>query len=331
MVFNKEMKKIWITWEKHRRTSELISALPGVKLFQLEMESPTLIRYPCLLYKTIVIVLRERPELVIVQNPSIALTFFMVTFGKLLVRHIVVDAHNAGLSPLYSDSKLLMPLYRLLQKRADLTIVTNKELSIDVGNNGGLPFIIEDRIPVFDEGNRVALKGKCNVVFVCTFEKDEPYREVIRAANLVDRSICIYITGKYEKVSSKIIDFSPSNVIFTGYLPDRDYLNLLTSCDLIIDLTLLEGCLVCGAYEATAIGKPVILSDTSALRNYFGEGAVFTENKAAAIARAINYALQHKEKLEKDILLLRSRLQAEWEEKLDKLISQLDEITGRKN
>jgi glycosyltransferase involved in cell wall biosynthesis len=323
------MRKIWIAWEKHRRSTELASALNVEKLFQLEVEANRLIRYACLLYRTILIILRERPDLVIVQNPSIVLSSFMVTLGKILVPRVVVDAHNEGIKPFYSKHNWFMPLYRMIQKRADLTVVTNHELAEEVHNHGGRPFILEDKIPRFGKVERIPLSGKYNVVLICTFEKDEPYEEVIKAASLIDSSIHTYITGKYQKASPEIIARAPYNVHFTGFLSDEEYINLLYSCDAIIDLTLMQDCLVCGAYEAVALGNPLILTDTPVLRNYFYQGAVYTENKAGAIAEAIKCVIENREKLTDEVLILRDQLQSMWDEKIEKLFFVINQFNKR--
>ena len=91
-----------------------------------------------------------------------------------------------------------------------MTIVTNDQLSKEVSLNGGTPFVLEDRIPQIKPNQRTSLKGKYNVVFVCTFEKDEPYLEIIQAARLIDASVCLYITGRYQKASQDILDQAPT-------------------------------------------------------------------------------------------------------------------------
>jgi glycosyltransferase involved in cell wall biosynthesis len=183
-------------------------------------------------------------------------------------------------SAFFSRYRWLLPLYRFVQRRSDLTIVTNESTGGQVKKNGGVPFVLEDKIPQFGECNQIMLRGKNNLVFICTFEKDEPYDRVIEAAKLVDSSVFIYVTGKYEKAPPEILKAAPSNVIFTGFLPERNYLDLLSSSDIIIDLTYMDDCLVCGAYEGLALGKPLILSDTAALREYFDAGAVYTGRNA---------------------------------------------------
>jgi glycosyltransferase involved in cell wall biosynthesis len=325
----KSMKKIWIAWEKHRRTTELASALNGIKTFQFEAEANRLVRYPYLLCKTIMTILKERPQLVIVQNPSLILSFFMVTLGKRLVRRVIVDAHNEGIRPFHPSFDWLLPVYRTIQKRADLTLVTNGELAREVLNNNGKPFVLEDKIPQFSEAKHITLRGQHNLVFICTFEKDEPYQEVIHAASLLDPSIYIYVTGRYEKAHPDIISQAPSNLIFTGFLAEDQYVSLLQSCDAIIDLTLMQDCLVCGGYEAVALGKPLILSNTPALKKYFCQGAVYTANNAEEIARAIQGLLENKERLQDEMRILKAQLTSAWEEKHAKLLSILEELVDR--
>ena len=91
----------------------------------------------------------------------------------------------------------------------------------------------------------------------------------------------------------------------------------------------MQDCLVCGAYEAVALGKLVILSDTEALKNYFYRGAVYTENNSRKIAAAITYALKNKEKLAKEISLLKDDLERDWNKKFSKLLALLDELAER--
>ena len=108
------------------------------------------------------------------------------------------------------------------------------------------------------------------MLFSCAlFEKDEPYLEIIQAARLIDASVCLYITGRYQRPARIILDQAPSQCGLTGFFSDQDYINLLYSCDVVMDLTLMQDCLVCGAYEAVALGKLVILSDTEALKKLF--------------------------------------------------------------
>jgi len=212
-----------------------------------------------------------------------------------------------------------------------LTIVTNDQLAKEVAENGGRPFVLEDPIPQLKPTNRIVLKGTHNIVFVCTFEKDEPYEEVIESAHYLDTSICIYITGKYQKAEADIVKQAPLNVLFCGYLPEQEYVNLLQASDAVMDLTLMQDCLVCGAYEAVALEKPMILSDTFILRRYFYKGAVFTENNSRAIATSVTRAIRDRERLQYEVRELKQELETQWKGKHQALLGIAENLAKSRN
>lgn len=107
-------------------------------------------------------------------------------------------------------------------------------------------------------------------------------------------------------------------------------MSLLSSCDPVMDLTLMEDCLVCGAYEAVSVGKPLILSDTSALRRHFRKGAVYTLNMAGAIAEAINQVIVYRDRLVREVNSLKDELEPEWRLKLVRLTSLLETMVTKR-
>lgn len=322
-----QSKIIWITWEKHRRTQQLANSLKDVSLFEMELEAPRVVRYLVLLAKTTLLLTRERPMTVIVQNPSVVLSLFLVTIRPFLAYKLIVDAHNEGLKPFSTKLNYLLPFYRYIQKYAHLTIVTNQKLAEMVLANGGNPFVLEDRLPVIAGKKLLTLKGRRNIAFICTFEKDEPFNEVIASAGKLPDDIFLYITGKKEKAGNRLSKSRSNNIVFTGFLPDQEYIDLLFSCDAIMDLTYMEDCLVCGAYEALSLNKPMILSDTEALRTYFKRGSVFTRNESSAIARSVIQATAQTDRLVSDAAKLRNEIQSAWEKKrimLEEIILRLN-------
>jgi len=320
------IRMIWITWESQRRTIELARLLPNAKLFILQINAPRFVRYPYLILKTLGLLVRFRPKLLFVQNPSVVLTLSAVLLRRVFRFHLVVDAHNEGVKPFHSHYNWLLPIYSWIQKKTDLTIVTNDQLAKEVASNGGTPFVMEDPIPQMWATNAISLQGKHNIVFVCTFQKDEPYKEVIASARFLDRSTCIYITGNYGKSPSCVIKDAPANIVFTGFLPEQEYVNLLHSSDAVMDLTLMQDCLVCGAYEAVALGRPLILSDTPVLKNYFYKGAVYTANSSQAIANSIRHTIAGHAKLEVEVRDLKRDLEAAWQKKFTEFRNILDRI-----
>jgi len=312
-------KRIWITWEKQIRNKTLSSAV-GARLFEIITAYPRYVRYPVNIYKTIIILFQHKPEIIFVQNPSMVLACLAVIAGKITSTQVVVDAHNAGVLPLDGKSGFLNKLALALIKYTDITLVSNRYLSEYVNKHGGRALIMPDPLPDFKIEDYPHKKTtNKEILFICTWASDEPYADVIKAAKSISRDIKIYITGNYINKLDIIRDDLSENVILTGYLSDSDYKSMIGSCDIVIDLTNRENCLVCGAYEAVAMRKPLILSDTAALREYFNKGAIYTKNDAKNIAVAIETAYQNLDRIKLDVAQLKLEIENSWPDYLRKL------------
>lgn len=307
------MKSIWITWEDQRRNRELSRAF-NVKLFELseiDQIKNRFTKYVIGIAKTIKIYFKEKPKVVFCQNPSLILSFFLVLLKTIDRIKVIVDAHNAGLFPKEGRSRLLGYIARFIQRKANLTIVTNESLKKHVEMNGGHAFVLPDKIPSIPITVPRKLKGKVNLLFICSYGDDEPYEIVFKAAQNLHDSICVYVTGNYKKKGIEQNQL-PSNVILTGFVPEPEYVEMLNSVDATIVLTSRENCLVCGAYETVAVEKPMILSNTNALRNYFNMGAVYADDTAEGLERAISNLLAKKDELSTQVKELKISREIEW-------------------
>lgn len=306
------IKRIWITWENQRRNKGISSAA-GCELFEINYSDTRIIRYIKSLYKTACIIIKNRPDIVVAQNPSIVLAAYIVLLKYIFRYKCIIDAHNAGLFPYDNKIILLTMVSKAIQKMADLTIVTNKVLADVVCINNGRAVVLPDKIPdPPDVVSQYHMSGRKNLAFICSFSSDEPYNEVIEAANDIPNDIHIHITGKY---AGKIdADKVPSNIRLLGYIPDNDYWNLLSSADGIIVLTIRENCLVCGAYEAITLKKPMILSNTQAIKSYFSSGSIYTEPTSKDIKDAILCFIDNKDKLTKEVEILEEKLKDAWDD-----------------
>ena len=302
--------RIWITWEKQRRNQTLSAELQA-ELHELLINAPRPIKYCILLVRTFMLVFRKRPRVLFVQNPSIVLSAFAVILARIFSAKLVVDEHNAGLFPLEGKSKTLNKIAQWIVRKSDYVIVTNENLLKYVSQWGGRGLVLPDPLPKFQTHKlQPRNDDKFKVTFVCTWAADEPYMEVIDAAKDLEDSVNIYMTGRY---SGKINPESLSkNVILTGFLSDQAYVDLLNSSNAVMVLTTRDDCLNCGAYEAISLGKPVVLSDTAALRAYFRQGTVFVRNDKQSIVQALLQVKAQSEALTADAKALKQILSAEW-------------------
>src|SRR5581483_8453819 len=125
------------------------------------------------------------------------------------------------------------------------------------------------------------------VLVIATYAKDEPIAQILEAAHAVRDQAEFQFTGNYRKLPPEVITGAPPNVKFLGFLAEGDYWDRMRDAHAVLDLTLMEDCLVCGAYEAVAVGRPLLLSDTRALKEYFRQGAIYSSADPGAIAAAI--------------------------------------------
>ena len=116
-----------------------------------------------------------------------------------------------------------------------------------------------------------------NVALIATFAKDEPIGAIFEAVRGTD--LKLYVTGNQSKLAAQDAARVPDNVRFTGFLAEQDYWDLLRGSDAIIDLTLKPNCLVCGAYEALAIGRRSCCRRTASME-LFGDGVAYTDTPA---------------------------------------------------
>jgi len=309
-------KGIWITWEIQRRNQGLSSSLQW-PLYEIVYKDSRFLRYIKSLFKTTEIILKEKPEIVVAQNPSIVLSLFVLLLKPFSRYQCVIDAHNAGLLPCEGKSRMLGFLARLIQKYSDATIVTNQELANTVSKNKGTPFVLPDRLPAVPEIKPQRMPtAEFNFAYICTYSEDEPYEELIEAARRLEHDFCLYFTGNFKgKVDREKV---PPNVKLTGFLSDEDYWRLISSVDVIIVLTRRDNCLVCGAYEGVSVTKPMILSRTQAIMRYFDKGCVYATPDADNLQKAMCQAFERSESLKRDVVELKTGLEKDWVLQLEK-------------
>ena len=303
---------IWVTWEYQTRNQSL-SGLLGIPLYEIVSEKQGLRRYVESLFQTLRLIRSEKPDVVFCQNPSIVLSFFCVLLRKLFSYTVIVDEHNAGLFPLDGKSRLLNVIARYIVRKADAVIVTNTSLAQQCTQWGGSPIILEDPLPdfagqyaiespVFGNEKRRPFK----LLFICTWASDEPFMNVLRAAEAFpEETLRITITGNPKgKADSAQV---PASVHLAGFLSKPDYVKQLARADGVLVLTTRQNCLNCGAYEAVSLLKPGILSDTAALRSYFTGGFLFTDNSVESLKHNIQALIDDHHGLQESVRGLKTR------------------------
>ena len=276
----------FITWIEHRRTRELCSRL-GIELVEMTSSRRGLARYLVLVPRSVRYLFARRPKVLLVQCPSMVLALLTVLLRPFLRYQLIFDAHNEAVEPYIHPSAPIRMASRWLIARADCVVVTNGQLARPVSNAGGTPLVLRDPIPSVPAVTPKSLAGGYRVAVISTFAQDEPFEAVLDAAKSLPGQAHFYVTGDPDKLRPSVRYKIPANVTLTGYLEEHLYWELLVSCDAIVDLTTMPDCLVCGAYEAVAVGKPLILSRNAASLEVFGGRAELVDNTPESIAGAV--------------------------------------------
>lgn len=284
---------IWITWERQPRNLSASKYL-GATLFEILYPKHSRIRrYVKSILTTVKLIYRERPKYVFAQNPSIILCVLATLLSTVFGYKLVVDAHNTGVEAEGRFSSIINSLNKFVMRHASAVIITNSDIARIVSSCGGNPIIMPDPLPTFTnyqsqtEQLTEDLANRKMAFCITSWGLDEPVKELIQAAGSFQNTIEFYFSGNYKKAPKELIKDLPSNVNLLGFVDETTYQKYLFRSDFTIDLTIRDGCLVCGAYESVSACKPVLLSDTAAQRNFFSKGAVFCSTTISGIEKGI--------------------------------------------
>lgn len=311
-----EGRRVWISWETQRRTLNLSRRL-GCELRIFDDEKRGKLRYPLSILKTLKAFFDYRGGLVFVQNPSMILAALACLLKPVFGYFLVVDRHSAYMDTMSTARSRKERLMRRLSVwtlgRADLTIVTNPKLVWKIKLCGGRGFVLPDPYPEMEVVPARGAQDPFEVLMVSTWAPDEPIAEMMEAARLLGPHCKVFISGRPKKHFADLIAKKPDNFQPTGFIPDKDYFDLMRRVDAVAAITKRGGTLVCGGYEAISLGKPVLLGNSRVLKNYFSSGAAYTDSSPADLAEKIGALQREYGEYRRDILQFREKSLAEWE------------------
>ncbi len=319
-------KLLFLGWAPHGRRSQLMAQQLGGKLcfvhhlrFKRPWYAPA--KYVLQAIDTLKLLMRERPDVIFVQNPPIFCVHMAALYCQQTEAVYVIDSHTgAFLSPRW---RWALPLHRQLSRRALSTLVTNEYLSRQVVSWGAPSLVIRDVPATFGPGRPFPVDGDFVVTVSNSFSWDEPLEEVLEAAaGLSD--ISFYITGNPQAMERRFRLDPPPNVRLTGFLDDDDYIGLMRASNAVMALTTKDHTMQRGACEALALGKPIITSNWQVLKEYFSGGTIHVESSARAIREGILDMRSRWKRLAADIVELRADREKEWQEKKGILKALLD-------
>jgi glycosyltransferase involved in cell wall biosynthesis len=314
------------------------------------------VKYPLLFFKTLHLLASEKPTTIICQTPPIFCPFAVLCYAAINKREnlrIIIDAHTASFEKPWS-LPILKAITRWAIRNAMTVIVANKELQKVVHQNYGvMPLVLDDGVPQVDyyanqeasqirssrgskydeqhlplsmhhqlrlkEGKDENALTKFAVAVISSFANDEPIQEIIEVAKILADTTTFYVTGDPSRLASKKLSEwkrSATNVIFTGFLDQREYISLLMKVDAVMVLTKRHQNMLSGAHEALALEKPLITSDWAPLRKYFSSGTAYVDNSVKGIVNAVKYVQLEKDQMKEEMRVLKQQRLEEWESRV---------------
>jgi glycosyltransferase involved in cell wall biosynthesis len=323
------VKGTFITWYPSCRRSDSIANALGtsshlIQYRTFKQPATAAIRYAVQALRTCLVLIRERPRVMFVASPPVVAPLVVYVVAAILRVRFVIDAHTG----VFDDPRWtwLRFLSRFLSRRALVTIVTNPVLQRHVEGWGARACIIAD-VPVTFPQVSADLGPGFHAVVINTFSQDEPLEAVLEAAAGCPE-VQFHVTGNPRHARRRLPTAVPANVRLTGWLTETDYAALLRAADLVIALTTSDHTMQRGAYEALAVGKPLVTSNWPLLRATFSRGTIHVDNSAQQLLLAIVRARSEAECLARDMQTLRIERLREFQCRLHTLLSILNTPIG---
>lgn len=327
------MKQVFIAWASFQRRS--VSMRDHFN-FELEFISLSFkdrfwrpLEYFLKSGKTLGLLIGKRPRVIWLQLPPTIMLYLSYLYQKIFNPKsiIIADCHNAT----FRTPWIKLPKIVTLLNRCDLILVHSEQVekqAESLGIHRELICFLEDPPPMIEASPESSQAPYAHpwVLCPCSFNPDEPIDELLEAARLAP-DITFVITGKTSRAQG-IHDLSdvPNNVKLPGFLPLEVFNDLLLQTDVVLGLTKLDGIQLSVAVEATGIGTPMVLSDTSLLRKLFYKGAVYVNSdNPKLIAQGCYQALSRHDDLAKQVCELKEERRAHWLQqtlRVKKLLSQ---------
>ena len=301
---------LFLSWAPFSRRSETLARRFDLDLRLVSTPWPKRplvvpLKYPWQAAVTVGMLLAHAQDELWVMDPPTPAVLLVGLAARLRRRPLVVDMHTVAFTAL--AWRLLRALERPVLRQAKAVVVTNQELAALVRSWGARAFVLPDPLPELPL-DLVTTHEHEEVTIVATYSKDEPLWLLPELARRRP-DLHLAVTGAPRG------DLSgwPTNLRATGFLTERAYWEQLERSSVIVVLTTRPATLLSGGYEALVLGRPLVTSDHVALREYFGDAAVYADADVDSLTTALSDGLGRQEELAARLRELAATRAAEWE------------------
>lgn len=278
---------LFVVWKKYQRRPEVLAPKIHCKVrFLPHWFKSKFLRPFDYLFKLIINIRdiwQNKPNFIVAQSPPI----FSVIPASITGIPYIIDAHN----PLFQVKMWKkLPLSRYFIQKSGAVIVHNSEIlqlaekmypSVKLFN-------IADPIEFISASSNRQRKEK-QILIISSFDPwDEPVELIVECIKELPEFTFI-ITADINKLSTELnLELQQiNNVVLTGFLPIKEYHDVLCSSLAALVLTTSDATQPSGACEALSSDTQLIISQTSLTQELFGEWAILVDNSKESITQAI--------------------------------------------
>lgn len=278
------------------------------------------IKYLFMFLKTWRLLFREQPSVIYVINTPVFAPLCVYLYSLLTGTPFVMNVHERSF--IGRKWGWAAPLQRFLAKRALANVLDHSGHNRIFESWGGKTIMLERPPFVLHQNgkSKPADPIPFTVTVINNLSGDEHLELVMEAAQYLPDTR-FYILGDKSRASKNLLEQTPPNIIFTGYLLDHQYWDQLHSSNAIMNLTTTPYPLVSGGVEGMALGKPLILSRQPGLREYFTKGTIFVDHTIDSIIKGVRQARQQEEQLRGEISELSKEKQNRWNNAFGELVA----------
>jgi glycosyltransferase involved in cell wall biosynthesis len=325
-------RPVAVAWSQFQaRTESLAIALGGTPVFVAGdwMRASALLlplRYARDAFNTWLAFRRLQPSAVLVITPPVFAPLIASLWCALHRRPMVIDCHTTALHS--RKWGWALPVHRLLMRRAQAVIVHTEEAEAEVRGWTPRVVLVPDDLPEPVGILAQPSDATASVLVAGSLDSGEPVKATLEAARLI-ADVAVRLTGDPDRVPGVVRASAPPNAVFTGWLEYPRFLAELMTADVVAAFSTDPGIMNRAAFEAVALGRPLVLTDLPGLRRRFGEAALFTPNDPPAMARTLRQAIEERAKLAERSRRLQARLRADRAAALDKLRALMSPPSGK--
>ena len=310
---------MFLSWISFHGRSDGITRELGTRGFYIDGgEGNRLVRYIRQWRQTQRLLERERPQTILLMQPPVIALWSLLRYARSTGARIAGDLHT-GVFDDPTWSWATRNTLKLLRKYG-LAIVTNDALAETAEDIGCPTIVMHDRIEEWTrdltayDDPKLERIGSPSVLVPLAYAHDEPLDELLQAARETPDVQWVF-TGK---APEKIRAAAPSNVVFSGFVTNDDFLRLASRTDVTLAITMNENTMQRAGYESLSLGKNLVTSNTRVLREYFADATQIVEPTAPSLVAGVRAALADEE-AEKRMIALRTVRMREQDEAMKQL------------